>query len=61
MKSCEQKLPLASCHSERSEESYGAQGRLREGGESSPCANAEGDKKPQSTIDIFVIYDINLT
>ena len=72
MKSCEQKLPFAICHSERSEESnrsqgklreesYGAQGRLREGEESSPCANAQGDKKPQRAIDIFAIYDINLT
>ena len=70
MKSCEQKLPLASCHSERSEESnlaqgklreesYGAQGsRLREGDESSPCANAQGDEK--SAIDMSLICDIDL-
>jgi len=42
-------------------ESYGAQDRLREGEEFSPFANAQGDKKPQRAIDIFVIYDINLT
>jgi len=79
MKSCEQNLPFAfchsapepfaPCHSERSEESnlaqgklreesYSAQGRLREGGESSPSANAQGDEK--SAIDMSLICDIDL-
>jgi hypothetical protein len=51
--------PSFFCHSERSEESYGAQGtKLPEGEESSPCANAQGEEK--SVIDISLICDIDL-
>ena len=60
MKSCEQHIyPSFFCHSERNEESYGAQGtKLPEGEESSPCANAHGDEK--RAIDMPLICDIDL-
>jgi hypothetical protein len=50
--------PSFFCHSERSEESYGAQSRLRDREEFSPCADSQSDEK--SAIDMSLICDIDL-